>query len=491
MRYVKTTNLNPGMVLAEGLKTVNGMAFIQGGTLLSQQYIDRLSLAGYEGVLIRDNISMDINYNDRFNPYTFSMGSDAVKDCDIDTLISISTDIVDDVIKYHPKRISILSSQSFDDYLFCHSVNTAIYSTVIGHALGLDRQGLYLLAKAAIFHDIGMSGILQELHGKQEELDSDDLKLIEGHVEETVNILKEKGVSQLIIKAVEEHHENENGSGYPKGLSSDQISDFAKIIHAATTLDAMTTRRPYKNAYTVSEVLDYFSSGSGILFHPAVVKVILEKFDAYPIGTEITLSNGQRAVVVDRTENNYKPVIILLDGNKKIDMSTDPEYQFVVPQSDNFKVSGETEENSNEAASENDDSANQVTRYEPRPRKEKKTIVVVDDTYIFRRTVESALNQKFNLVSFDNAIQALGFIRRSDVDLVLMDIEMPGMNGVEAVRELRRLGYENLPVIFLTAVNDKSVVMQCLSVHALDYILKPVKQIYVYERVLEALKRCK
>ncbi|MBQ4293918.1 MAG: response regulator, partial [Lachnospiraceae bacterium] len=83
---------------------------------------------------------------------------------------------------------------------------------------------------------------------------------------------------------------------------------------------------------------------------------------------------------------------------------------------------------------------------------------------------------------------AANYIRKNGVpDLIIMDIEMPGMDGVKTAAAIRAMGHKNLPMIFLTAKNDKETVLKCREVRAKDYIIKPVRPAYLRARVAIAL----
>lgn len=475
MRYVKIEKVLPGMVLGADVNDFAGQICFIKGTVLSQNIINSLRYEGFQGIVIDDTLSESIQLENDFSSYKYAKGANlsSVRD-----LMRIAVDIVDDVIRKHPTRISIHKIQSYNDYLNYHGINTAIYSTVIGKEVGLDRDGLYLLAKAAILHDIGMTKVSPILRNKKGKLSDSELSEIRNHVGESENILKDYSLSSIIMKAIADHHENENGSGYPRGRSLKEISDFAKIIHVADVFDAMTTKKNYKDAYNPADVLDYFTSGSGILFHAGVVKAALKKIDAYPIGSEIVLSNGKRALVSGRTEENFRPKVLLVESGKEISLDTDNEYKYVAIKGGSLGESA-TEANSEDSVSSN---ANRVCK--------KKSIMVVDDTYIARRTVEEALNKEFSVVTFGNGFDALSYIKdkRNKVSLIIMDIEMPEMDGIKTVTKIRDAGITDVPVMFLTSINNRETVYKCLSAGAVDYILKPAKQIYVYERVKEVLK---
>ena len=105
--------------------------------------------------------------------------------------------------------------------------------------------------------------------------------------------------------------------------------------------------------------------------------------------------------------------------------------------------------------------------------KTRKEILVVDDDPMMLRSLYNWLNDSFNVHAANSGVAAMEFLRMNDVDLVLLDYEMPLMNGKEVLQEIRT-SYEKraLPVIFLTAKNDKETIQSIVGLHPNGYILK-------------------
>jgi len=473
MRLVRIENVKEGDIAGRDIINLSGHVAVKKGSSLSNGIIDRLKELGYQSVIIDDEDTLPVDVDEYFFPYRYSDKTDPVTDGNIKELCRLAVEIVDNIIRKKPDMIDVFHIQPYSDYLYCHSINTTVISVLIGWELGLDREGLYYLAKAAILHDIGMVQVPQTIRNKVSPLTDLDINSIIRHIYTAQRTLERAGISELIIDAIMSHHENENGSGYPAGLTSDDIPDFSKIIHVADVFDAMTTGKPYKRAYSVSDALDYISSGAGILFHKAVVEALLKKVAAYTIGEEVVLSNGERAVIFARTDDDFRPDVIIPSRGMVVSLVADDEYRSVFIQTEGLEVHDEVALNSNDLFVD---------------KSRRRLVVVVDDMFICRRTVEVTLNKDYDVRCFDNAIEAINFIKKNKVDLVIMDIEMPGLSGVSAVKALRNDGFSDLPVIFLTSVNNRNTVMECLSVAARDYVLKPIKPIYIYERVREILK---
>lgn len=117
-------------------------------------------------------------------------------------------------------------------------------------------------------------------------------------------------------------------------------------------------------------------------------------------------------------------------------------------------------------------------------------ILAVDDNVVNLATLEQELKDKYEVIPMISGRRAIKFLQSEDVDLVLLDVQMPVMDGLETLQEIRTL--ENgvtLPVIFLTSTADKVVLLEGSKLGIMDYILKPFDSFDLHERIEKALKR--
>jgi putative nucleotidyltransferase with HDIG domain len=158
----------------------------------------------------------------------------------------------------------LLSMQGYDYYTYTHSVNVAALSISLGILIGLKRDVMEKLGMGAMLHDIGKSRISHEILGKQGKLSDVEYNMIKNHVIEGEKImLNHADFSAESLTAVSQHHEKLSGKGYPYGLAGNKISLFGRISAIADCYDALTTRRPYKAAYTPFYALMMISKDTG------------------------------------------------------------------------------------------------------------------------------------------------------------------------------------------------------------------------------------
>lgn len=166
-----------------------------------------------------------------------------------------------------------------DQYTRGHSDRVSEYSVLIGKKLGLSEDDLHLLKIGGLFHDIGKIGVPDSVLLKPGKLTDEEFDAIKKHPTIGANILSTASTFANIIPIVKHHHEKYNGFGYPDKLKGDEIPFLARITAIADTYDAMTSKRPYRDALPLEIVIEEFKKCSGIQFDPDIVPAFLDLFN--------------------------------------------------------------------------------------------------------------------------------------------------------------------------------------------------------------------
>jgi HD-GYP domain-containing protein (c-di-GMP phosphodiesterase class II) len=162
-----------------------------------------------------------------------------------------------------------------DGYTSGHSGRVAKYASRTAAALGLSRDYVEQIRIAAQLHDIGKIGVPDSVLQKPGRLTAEELAMIQEHTVIGRRILE--GVEGLApcLDGVELHHENWDGSGYPRGQSGEEIPIAARIIHVSDAYDAMTTHRSYRLGRTHEQAIHELMRCAGTEFDPRIVEVFL------------------------------------------------------------------------------------------------------------------------------------------------------------------------------------------------------------------------
>ncbi|HQT98389.1 MAG TPA: HD domain-containing phosphohydrolase, partial [Thermodesulfobacteriota bacterium] len=161
-------------------------------------------------------------------------------------------------------------------FLSGHSTRVRDLSTRIGERVGLARADLTALRHAAELHDVGIVGIPGNLLAKKRRLNEQETEMVRKHPFLGSKMLEGVPGMDATRRAILEHHEHFDGSGYPYGLRGDDISLAARILSVAESYDSAIYARPHRAAITPGEALQMVRSGSGTLFDPEVAQLFAE-----------------------------------------------------------------------------------------------------------------------------------------------------------------------------------------------------------------------
>jgi len=211
-----------------------------------------------------------------------------------------------------------------DNYLASHAVKSTIISIIIGNHLKLPAHRLIELGVAALLHEIGMIKLPPQVYLSKRPLQPQERKLIFTHPVLGFNLLKSFDFPLTVTLAALEHHERENGSGYPRKLSGDRISLYSKIVAVACSYEALSAQRPHKEAKDGYTGMLELLKNEGKQYDDTIVRALVFSLSIYPIGLYVLLSSGRKGQVVDvNPENPRFPIVqvfgeITPDGKNKI-----------------------------------------------------------------------------------------------------------------------------------------------------------------------------
>ena len=216
------------------------------------------------------------------------------------------------------------NSSPDDNYLASHAVKSTIISIIIGYYLKLPTHRLIELGVAALLHEIGMLQLPSHIYLSKRTLQPQERKAILSHPILGFNMLKGYDFPLNINLAALEHHERENGSGYPRKLTGERISLYAKIIAVACSYEALSAHRPHKEAKDGYSGMLELLKNEGKQYDDTIVRALVFSLSIYPIGLYVLLSSGRKGQVVDvNPENPRFPIVQVFgeltpDGKNKV-----------------------------------------------------------------------------------------------------------------------------------------------------------------------------
>ncbi|MCL5985134.1 MAG: HD-GYP domain-containing protein [Actinobacteria bacterium] len=163
-----------------------------------------------------------------------------------------------------------------DEYTAGHSKRVAEYAERIARELGLNEYEVDRLKNAAYLHDAGKVQVELSVLHKKDPLTKSDWEMIKKHSTISADIARDIPITRSIADVILHHHERYDGEGYPNHISGNQIPMASCILSVADAFDAMTTKRPYRNAMILEDAIKEIMDNSGKMFNPEVVKAFLK-----------------------------------------------------------------------------------------------------------------------------------------------------------------------------------------------------------------------
>jgi len=223
-----------------------------------------------------------------------------------------------EIVKKHKHELIEIPKSTFEGLepdLILHVVVTAVYAIIIAIQLKMPQNRLVELTVAAILHKIGFLCIPPQLYVEDRTLTAKELKTFKSHPVVAYRILKEAGFPITVCVGVLEHHEREDGSGYPRGLNSEKISIFGKILSVACSFEAAIGNK--RHGYGINSILDVVRN-TNKQYSDVVLKSLLFSISIFPIGTFVQLSDKRIGQVLDINPKNLNyPVILIYGGMSK------------------------------------------------------------------------------------------------------------------------------------------------------------------------------
>lgn len=209
-----------------------------------------------------------------------------------------------------------------DAYSYSHAVNCCALATSFGRHLGFPREMLIDLASAGMLMDIGKAALPQQLLQRAGPVNADELRLLRSHVEQTLEMLDQSGITSDEISAmIHAHHERHDGSGYPQGCAGMAIPLTARMLGLVDTYDALSSERPHQNSMARHDVLQWLYRERDRLFQAELVEQFSQSLGVYPTGSLVQLSSGEVAIVMAQNPARrlYPRVTLLTRPDKSLD----------------------------------------------------------------------------------------------------------------------------------------------------------------------------
>jgi putative nucleotidyltransferase with HDIG domain len=212
---------------------------------------------------------------------------------------------ISDSLARHPDAlISLARLKSCDEYTYMHSVAVCALMIALARQLGLPLPLVHEAGVAGLMHDVGKIVIPLTILNKPGMLTDDEFAIMRCHSQSGTNMLSQsQHFSARVMDVCLHHHEKIDGTGYPHRLAGTQISLFARMAAVCDVYDAVTSDRPYKQAWEPAEAIHRMAQLQGH-FDEMVFQAFVKCVGIYPVGALVRLHSGRMGVVTEQHEKS-------------------------------------------------------------------------------------------------------------------------------------------------------------------------------------------
>ncbi len=209
------------------------------------------------------------------------------------------------ILRNQDALIYLSRIKSADEYTYLHSISVSVLMIAFARHQGLDAATIKHIGVGALLHDIGKMLVPSEILNKPAKLSDDEFAIMKSHVERGVDVLKqESDISTVAIDVVAQHHERVDGSGYPAGLSREQMSPYGRMASIVDVYDALSSDRVYHKALEPTDVLRKIMEWSQHHFDEKLAMSFVRCIGIYPVGSLVRLQSGLLGIVTQRNPDN-------------------------------------------------------------------------------------------------------------------------------------------------------------------------------------------
>lgn len=332
---VQTQQLEEGLVLSENIYAKSGRPIMNKGTVLTTMHIEVLQAFLIKGVQVSTSnltpIKKDIKEIDQVEKRFSQLYIDAVKEykklfmnwqagANVDPyqVRQCIAPLIDTVNSHSKEILTIYKLNVVRDYIFHHAVSVALIAVFIGNKLNLSKGDCTQLALAGLLSDCGMAKVPPFLFEKKDKLNEEEYSEVKKHPVYGYQMLKKvTGIKDGVLLSVLQHHEREDGTGYPLSTKSAKLHSFSQIVAVADVFHAMTSERIHSKKHSPFSAIETMTGTFG-KFSPKVLKVLVDSFMHIAKGMKVQLSNGKEGEIVFIEQSNPTKPLIKLDKTDEI-----------------------------------------------------------------------------------------------------------------------------------------------------------------------------
>jgi HD-GYP domain-containing protein (c-di-GMP phosphodiesterase class II) len=238
---------------------------------------------------------------------------------DLRPAADVTRRMVESVIRQPNALLWLSRTRQYDDFVYRHALNTAVWALVCGRQLGLNEGLLNHLGVGCLLSQVGKTALPKEMLAREHRLSTEEYATYRTYVERGCQMLEGAGLSRAVMSVVQGHRERHNGSGFPQGIRGDRIPLLAKVAGIAEFFESLIAPRDDQDPMTPAKAVSLLYDMRNIEFQEDLVEAFIQGVGVYPTGTLVELSDGQRGIVVSHSPGRrlWPSVMVMQDAEHR------------------------------------------------------------------------------------------------------------------------------------------------------------------------------
>lgn len=322
---IDVKSLPVGKKLARDIFDIHGRLLLPRGVVLKASHVQHLAEMNYSKIYVEaDDIPINTNVQKGETthlPVVFKYAVQQIKDMMSKVVaghIIKCSEVEETINLLYPEIVQtnniincLWDLRQQDNYTFEHSVAVSVIAVKIAEIVNIPEAERKSIGMAGLLHDMGKCRISPDILNKPGRLSRDEYELIHQHPLFGYDIVKEINLPDPhILTAVLQHHEYQNGKGYPKRIRADHIHVYSCIIAVADVFDALTSERFYRPRFSLLEALNEMKEETSGHLDPVITRRLIQYVVNIVPGQDVQLNTGEQATIIVANENEpLRPLV--------------------------------------------------------------------------------------------------------------------------------------------------------------------------------------
>lgn len=219
--------------------------------------------------------------------------------------------------------VQLINIKGQSDSRYTHIMNVVVLSMMVAQRMDFSEDEMHILGLGALYHDVGVMELPGQVAKKTTRLTDPEFAIYKRHTLLGATMAQRQGrLPREALRVLAEHHENVDGSGYPRGLTGDQMSRYSKIVSLVNAYDNLTNHLHGDRELTPHEAVSIIYSKDKNRYDPEIVNVFISILGVYPPGTFVQLSDNRIGIVSSvKREQLLFPEVMIYDENVPSDQA--------------------------------------------------------------------------------------------------------------------------------------------------------------------------